>query len=94
MSSEVLHAVLRRRQLIESALMFKNMREALREQHFIKAARIVITQPVILIMIFQNTRKLLAANLWARLYALNARHRKGDELEVQKAFETTRQAWE
>ena len=94
MSSEVLHAVLRRRQLIESTLMFKKMREALREQHFIKAARILITQPVILILIVQNTRKLLEANLWARLYALNARYRKEGKLEARKAFETTRGAWE
>jgi succinoglycan biosynthesis protein ExoO len=73
MTSDARQALLSRLRLLESSAMFRTMRASLRDQRFINAARIVVTQPVILLLMVQNVWALLAANTSALLYPLTAR---------------------
>jgi succinoglycan biosynthesis protein ExoO len=73
MDSETRRALLYRRWIFERAVMYKDMREALRRRQLFKAIRLVIAQPVILVLIGNIVMGVLAANARAFLLLPNAR---------------------
>ncbi|MGH6847217.1 MAG: glycosyltransferase family 2 protein [Methylocella sp.] len=73
MDSEIRRALLHRRWILERAVMYKDVREALRRRQLFKAASLVIAQPVILVLIGNIVIGVLAANAQAYLHLPNAR---------------------
>jgi succinoglycan biosynthesis protein ExoO len=73
MDLETRRSLLRRRWILERAVMYKDMREALRRRQLFKATRLLIAQPVILVLMGNIVVGVLAANARAFLHLPNAR---------------------
>jgi succinoglycan biosynthesis protein ExoO len=73
LDSETRRALLYRRWIFERAVMYKDMREVLCRRQLFKATRLVIAQPVILVLIGNIVMGVLAANARAFLHLPNAR---------------------
>jgi len=76
MNADTSLALLRRRWIFERAVMYQDMREAVRQGKILKAARIIAAQPIILVMIGNIVFGLLAANAQAFLHLPSTRSRK------------------
>jgi succinoglycan biosynthesis protein ExoO len=72
MDPETRRSLLYRRWILERAVMYKDMRAALRRGQLFKATRLVIAQPVILLLIGNIVMGVLAANARAFLHLPNA----------------------
>ncbi|MGC2223554.1 MAG: hypothetical protein WA624_14965 [Methylocella sp.] len=73
LDSETRRTLLYRRWIFERAVMYKDMHEALCRRQLFKATRLVIAQPVILVLIGNIVMGVLAANARAFLHLPNAR---------------------
>jgi succinoglycan biosynthesis protein ExoO len=73
MDSETRRSLLYRRWILERAVLYKDMRAALGRRQLFKATRLVIAQPVILVLIGNIVMGMLAANARALLHLPTAR---------------------
>jgi succinoglycan biosynthesis protein ExoO len=72
MDPETRRSLLYRRWIFERAVMYKDMRDALRRRQLFKATRLVIAQPVVLVLIANIVVGVLSANARAFLHLPNA----------------------
>jgi succinoglycan biosynthesis protein ExoO len=73
MDPETRRSLLYRRWIFERAVMYKDMRDALRRRQLFKATRLVIAQPVVLVLIANIVVGVLSANARAFLHLPNWR---------------------